>query len=81
MNVGNGKNIQNCAKLFRKWGAAEVRWYANNFTENEERDTAVEIQKRRFNSYEEYGWMLFLDTAWNHKPSQASFLSSENDGT
>ena len=75
------KNVQNGAKFFIKWGAAEFRWHANNFTENEERVTVVEIQKSRFNSYEEHGWRLFFDVPWNHKPLQASFLSLKNDGT
>ena len=47
MNVSNGKNMQNGTMFFRKWGAAEVRWHANNFTENEERVTVVEMQKKQ----------------------------------
>ena len=73
--------MQNGATFFRKWGTPEVRWHANNFNENKERVAVVETQKIRFNSYEEYGWRLFFEVTWNHKPLQASFLSSENDGT
>ena len=58
---------------------AEVKWHANNITEEEEISTVVEFQKTRFNSCKECGWRLFYDIPWNSIPLQAKFNARENN--
>ena len=82
--VSDGANLRNTRgsgpNFYRKGGAIEIEWCANEERGEEISYSIVEIKKVLFNSYAESGWRLcFLSVEQNKKLLQSKSDLENND--
>ena len=78
LEVSDGNNLFQGCRPYRKDGAVEVQWGANEINNEDVSTSIVEVKKSVFNSYVEHSWRLFFDIEWSNKPLQDAWDAKEN---
>ena len=81
--IGNGSNMRNNSgfgpKFYRKGGAAEIEWVADESKNEDVSYAIVKIDKKDFNTYVEHGWRLHFDVPWSNVPLQERICESSKE--
>jgi hypothetical protein len=80
ITISNGDNLFRGNRPYRKHGAVEVLWDANDDMNEEASSSVVEIRKTSFNTYKEHAWRLYYNVAWNNIPLQSAWDEAERRG-